>query len=244
MKKCTDVTRSGNVLYLEFSDSETNETTEEMFIMKFDDTVIVHEELEWVYHDELKEGAYPMVILLDKESAYGWKKPEIYGLHKNAVKIFYGDSLEAVKKKIRPFIAKKKRPTGLKVIDFEIAGRQMKLYLGNMDCDDYWGDDWDDAPYEHNAGTVYDDFVKDTVVITFPGDDVVKEICEGTSNSPYCKRDFIEGTPFAYIPKDDDDNWHRSGQVISKKDIGFYFETPIEKLLKMCRKEKWVITEA
>ena len=54
MKKCTDVTRSGNVLYLEFLDSETNENTEEMFILKFDDTVIVYEDLEWVYSDEGK----------------------------------------------------------------------------------------------------------------------------------------------------------------------------------------------
>ena len=26
--------------------------------------------------------------------------------------------------------------------------------------DIYYGDDWDDAPYEHNAGTVYEWFVK------------------------------------------------------------------------------------
>lgn len=74
MKKCTDVTRSGNVLYLEFLDSETNENTEEMFILKFDDTVIVYEDLEWVYSDEVKKGSYPMIILLDRESASGWKK--------------------------------------------------------------------------------------------------------------------------------------------------------------------------
>lgn len=243
MKQCVDAIRSGNVLYLQFIDIETNERTEEMFILAYDDTLITYDDLEWVYHiDEIEKGDYPMVILLDKESAYGWKKPEAYGLHKNAVKIYHGDSFETIKKKIKPFIARKKRAAGLKVIDFEITGRQMKLYLGANDCNNYWGDDWDDAPYEHNAGTVYDEYVKDTIVITFPGDYVALEICEGMCNSPYCKEDFKDGTPFAYIPKGEE--WKRHDEPLNKGDIGFYFNTPIEKLLKMCKKEGWIATEA
>ena len=44
----------------------------------------------------------------------------------------------------------------MKIIDFEIKGNQVKFYLGSDNCDNYWGDDWDDKPYEHNAGEPYD----------------------------------------------------------------------------------------
>lgn len=48
----------------------------------------------------------------------------------------------------------------MKIIDFELKGNVIRFYLGDDDCNDYWGDDWNDAPYEHNAGTVYNQYVK------------------------------------------------------------------------------------
>ena len=44
----------------------------------------------------------------------------------------------------------------MKILDFELKGNVIKFYLGN--CNDWWGDDWDDRPYEHNAGKVYDQY--------------------------------------------------------------------------------------
>lgn len=32
-------------------------------------------------------------------------------------------------------------------------------YFTSNDLDKQWGDDWDDAPYEHNAGTPYGPFI-------------------------------------------------------------------------------------
>ena len=58
----------------------------------------------------------------------------------------------------------------MKIIDFELHGNVIRFYLGKDDCDDYWGDDWDDAPYEHNAGTVYDDYIVATVDVALSAD--------------------------------------------------------------------------
>lgn len=101
----------------------------------------------------------------------------------------------------------------MNIIDFSKKGNVVRFYLGektegwgwtNKDYKDssgetpdwlkpsetYYGDDWDDTPYECNAGSVYDEFVKGHKDIAFPFDDLVLEPCEGEYNSPYCKDDF------------------------------------------------------
>lgn len=77
-----------------------------------------------------------------------------------------------------------------KILDFECFGNIVKLYLGET-VSGIYGDDWNDIPYEHNAGTVYDKFYTDTVEIAFPLSISVFEPCFGYSNSPYCKKDFL-----------------------------------------------------
>lgn len=61
----------------------------------------------------------------------------------------------------------------LKLIDFEKKCNQLRLFFGNNEKP--WGDDWDDAPYQHNAGRVYSEFIKDTAVLSFYYDDIVYE---------------------------------------------------------------------
>lgn len=61
----------------------------------------------------------------------------------------------------------------LVLIDFEKKCNQLRLFFG--DGEDPWGDDWDDAPYQHNAGRVYSEFIKDTAVLSFYYDDIVYE---------------------------------------------------------------------
>ena len=56
----------------------------------------------------------------------------------------------------------------LKLIDFEKKCNQLRLFFG--DDEKPWGDDWDDAPYQHNAGRVYEKFYYDDVVYE-PSDD-------------------------------------------------------------------------
>lgn len=76
------------------------------------------------------------------------------------------------------------------LIDFEKKGNVIRLYFG--EDDQYWGDDWDDAPYEHNAGQVYDEFVKCHIDYAFPFNYFVTEPADDYNyrgNSPYSKED-------------------------------------------------------
>lgn len=78
----------------------------------------------------------------------------------------------------------------MKIIDFEKKGNVVRFYLGN--CNDYYGDDWDDTPYEHNAGPVYEEYVSETIDIAFNFDCLVLEPCDdwhNDGNSQWCKND-------------------------------------------------------
>ena len=77
----------------------------------------------------------------------------------------------------------------MKIIDYAVKGNVVRFFLGEDDCTDYWGDDWNDAPYEHNAGTVYDRFVSGYRDMTFGFDDLVLEPCTGEFNSIWSKDD-------------------------------------------------------
>lgn len=80
----------------------------------------------------------------------------------------------------------------MKVIDFDTAGNVIKLYYGADDIKDWHGDDWNDTPYEHNAGTVYSEFVKQSCDYAFPfGFAVLTPATDWNyqGNSPFCKDD-------------------------------------------------------
>ena len=102
------------------------------------------------------------------------------------------------------------------IIDFEKKGNRVVFYLGYKDdewgwtnknykdqtgktpdwlkpSDDYYGDDWDDAPYEHNAGRVYDEFIQTVRIYYYDTDWKIIEPCDGEINSKYSKEDFKNG---------------------------------------------------
>lgn len=81
----------------------------------------------------------------------------------------------------------------MKIIDWERNGNIVRFYLGVDSLENWYGDDWDDTPYEHNADTVYQEYVAGTMDIAFPFDAEVSEPCDGYWNSPYCKDDFKSG---------------------------------------------------
>lgn len=243
-----DISRSGNILYLDYFNDETKkiETTTEVLCTRHQ-IQTYNDMYEYMSDKDISNGTFAMAVLLDGEYAE-WYKPELYwGYHKNAIMLFAGMDKKLVDKLLKPFKAKKKVvDKNLKVIDFEIYGRQLKLYLGKPDCEDYWGDDWNDTPYEHNAGTVYSQYVEDTVVVNFLGDDeYILEACEGYCNSPWCKEDFKKGAPFAYIDRSTEDDsdgysWGRRSFVDNPKAEKFYYNTPIKEFYK----KKYLITEA
>lgn len=75
------------------------------------------------------------------------------------------------------------------LIDFEKKGNQLRLFFG--EDKDYYGDDWNDAPYQHNAGRVYERYIKDTAVLSFYYDDIVLEPAD-EYNLDVSKDDFVE----------------------------------------------------
>ena len=84
-------------------------------------------------------------------------------------------------------------PDQLKLIDFyknEDRHHKVKLYFGDTECENYWGDDWNDTPYEHNAGPVYNEFILKTETI-YTTTEIILEPCDiPDCNSGWCKKDF------------------------------------------------------
>ncbi len=101
--------------------------------------------------------------------------------------------------------------------DFVRGKQEFYAYFTPMFLDEQWGDDWDDAPYEHNAGVPYDDIIleskplekfgnlsvvtkkKEYEIIRVPfyipsgGWDVMLPKDWGGLNSPFCVRDINAG---------------------------------------------------
>lgn len=99
-----------------------------------------------------------------------------------------------------------------KIIDWSCAyGNIIILYLGRANLLNWCGDDWDDAPYEHNAGSVYEYYYDRTVqLIVNPKKYSIIEACElrtskydaGTSeslNSDISKDDIKDGKSPMFI---------------------------------------------
>lgn len=91
----------------------------------------------------------------------------------------------------------------MKIIDVGSKGNVLRVYFGEDSLGkDYYGDDWDDRPYESNAGSVYDEFISAYIDIYIPFSYSVKEACDTFYNSPFCKDDFKRGIPYISIYRD------------------------------------------
>lgn len=114
----------------------------------------------------------------------------------------------------------------------EYPGDDLTLYFTELDdVRNQWGDDWDNRPYEHNAGTPYEnDYnqpeqgVKDGMGI-YPKIDIFKVVVQGcyniltprsnTINSPYSVEDINKGiVPWlTIITKDDESIFVKAGST-------------------------------
>ena len=95
------------------------------------------------------------------------------------------------------------------LIDFEKKGNVIRLYFG--EDEDYWGDDWNDKPYEHNAGTVSPRFVESVTEYAFPTTFSVIEPADDWHyeyKSPFSKEDMKNGKcPCIIVLNQDNDNY-------------------------------------
>lgn len=95
----------------------------------------------------------------------------------------------------------------LKLIDFykdEENTYNVILYFGDTECDDYWGDDWGDIPYEHNAGIVYEEYVEKKEIVLVENGIILEPCNTPEPNSQWAKEDFKQRiTPcLLVIPND------------------------------------------
>ena len=129
----------------------------------------------------------------------------------------------------------------MKIIDFWKKGNVVRFYLGRDDCNDYHGDDWNDTPYEHNAGTVYDEYVVDYMDVVFPFDWLVMEPAQdyhNSGNSAFCKDDMRDRKVpciVAVSPDLYDDSWRTDDEfnywLGNANAVKIYFNDPQHKLM-------------
>jgi len=76
-------------------------------------------------------------------------------------------------------------------VEMDMLGGEyvLTLYITKGDVENFWGDDWDDVPYEHNAGTVYDQFVDSKMLLYLNtyNYNVLRASYGYSSSSPYSK---------------------------------------------------------
>lgn len=113
-----------------------------------------------------------------------------------------------------------------KVIDIKNKGNVLRVYFGADNCFDYYGDDWDDIPYEHNSSTVNDEFVTEYMDIYLPYDYEVYSACHKYLNSPWCRNDFKTGTLAVYSIYKIDSKTYNETHVLD-----LFFETSKSTLL-------------
>ena len=80
----------------------------------------------------------------------------------------------------------------MKIIDLKKRGNVIRFYCGKDDCDDYWGDDWNDRPYEHNAERVYSEYIEEYIDVAVDMDYHVMEPADDwryNNNTPFSKED-------------------------------------------------------
>ena len=104
-----------------------------------------------------------------------------------------------------------------KIIDIDKCGNAVRFYLTKDEVclNEYWGDDWDDRPYEHNAGRVYGNYVDKVVDVFYHFDTFVTEASDDWhygGNSPYCKEDFKDRKAPCLIvyEKNEDEKYYHS----------------------------------
>lgn len=131
----------------------------------------------------------------------------------------------------------------LEIIDFEMYGNVVRFYLGKNG--EQWGDYWDDKTYEHNAGEVYDRFVKCRIDIYFILECDVYQPCSGEFNSHYSKEEMRErNVPCILIITNDVDNYDYydtfSDWVKNENAIKIYFGDKITDVIERLEKAKCI----
>lgn len=111
-----------------------------------------------------------------------------------------------------------------KVIDFEKYGNVVRFIMGDADLENWGGDDWNDSPYEDNAGSVYDQYeMGQPIEVAWGGNYLVKQpIGIGASKDGMKNRTY----PMIVVLKTQpEDGWYSDSYirvVSNEKAVRFY----------------------
>ena len=126
-----------------------------------------------------------------------------------------------------------------KIIDFQRKGNVVRFFIGPDECNDYWGDDWNDAPYDCNAGEVYDSYVTGHVDVVFSFDWLLTEPDSDSSHVYYTKEDMKKRLVpcIVAVPEEVSKELNFCERqfdkcVASAMAVKFYFEDSIDKWVK------------
>ena len=126
----------------------------------------------------------------------------------------------------------------MKIIDFEKRGNVIRFYCGKDNCDDYWGDDWNDRPYEHNAERVYYEYIEEYIDVAVDMDYHVMEPADDwryNNNTPFSKEDMKKRSVPCIIVVPENDSYvseEFNRYAVSDNVDKIYFGDSIEKLNK------------
>lgn len=113
----------------------------------------------------------------------------------------------------------------MKIIDFERKGNVVRFYLGEDDLKDWCGDDWNDYPYECNAGPVSEKYISGHKEISFGFDELVLEPSDGEFESGYSKDDMKKRRIpcIIVVPKEEVGWGNRFSEYIGNANIKKYY---------------------
>lgn len=118
----------------------------------------------------------------------------------------------------------------MKIIDFERKGNVVRFYLGYDEQTKWGGDDWNDYPYECNAGRVYDEYVHGRVDVVFDFECLVLEPADRwSSNDEWSKNDMVaRKVPcIIVVPPELVDGYDNFSHYVGMKGVKkFYFGDP------------------
>lgn len=117
----------------------------------------------------------------------------------------------------------------MNIIDLQVNGSFITIFLGENGKQ--WGDDWDDAPFEHNAGQVYDKFVKEKLNFCLSPEYEFTSPSSFYSNSPFSMESFRDRKVPRYIITKQNKWWSSFEEALCDKDaIQIYFGDSIDEL--------------
>lgn len=122
----------------------------------------------------------------------------------------------------------------MKIIDFETKGNVIRFALGADDCDDYWGDGWNNIYGQDNVGPVYDRFITGYATIFVPFDYAVCDLkrdwhYQNPFGPGWTKEDFkLEHIPCLIVDVSPEwyTTYHDAG--LKQDSIRFYFNYRLE----------------